>query len=341
MAFFGELLCQVRSTFIDGALVQDDAVKVNKLRRIQSEPGMLTKFQWDIDIMEKGSDSEHDFSDSTQDCQHGDDSSDSCFEDVDWYRQATPECWPADSQWESDMEEALLLIDQAGFEPGTNIKSSEWVGNRSDAEVVESRDASSYLFGEPQRAESGNGPSPKKVAFEERVRWADILDDPLAESCVSDVKELGTEDLTTMPLPEMSCWPREASDATAEIKMKRQVSSSPSEASDFATEIKMKRQVSTTPSEASDATADTKTKRRNRRKSLIDKAANEQQYPGRSRLRSNAPAFVPMAFEAASGDKRSCKQCGTSCKQSQKFCNSCGTSFPVLPLAFMGGAMIQ
>jgi hypothetical protein len=101
----------------------------------------------------------------------------------------------------------------------------------------------------------------------------------------------------------------------------------------------MKRRVSTTPIETSDAAADTKTQRRNRRKSLIDKAANEQQYPGTSRLRSNAPAFVPMAFEAASVDKRLCKQCGTNCKQSQKFCNSCGTSFPVLPLAFMGDAI--
>lgn len=306
MEISGKLLWQVRSTFIEGALVEDDAVKVNKLRRIQSEPGMSPKFQWELDIVEKGSDSEHDFSDSTQDFQNGDDSSDSCFEDIDWYRQVTPECWLADRQGEPDMEEALRLIDQASFEPGT------------DAEVVESSHASNNIFDKVQGAESGNVSSVEKVAFKERVRWADIVDDPLAESC-SDAKGLGTEDLTTMPLPEMSA--------------------SLSEASEFATEIKMKRRVSTTPIETSDAAADTKTQRRNRRKSLIDKAANEQQYPGTSRLRSNAPAFVPMAFEAASVDKRLCKQCGTSCKQSQKFCNSCGTSFPVLPLAFMGGAI--
>jgi hypothetical protein len=321
MEMFAALLCQVRSTFIEDGLVEDDAGKMNKLRRIKSEPGMSTKFQWDIDTIEKCSDSEHDFSDSTQDIQNGDDSSDSCFEDVDWYRQATPECWPVDSQWEPDMEEALLLQDQAGFEPGTDNESSLLVGNRSDAEVVESSYASSLVFDKAQRAESGNASSPKKVVFEERVRWADIVDDPLTESCASDVKELATEDLTTTPLPAMFASHSDESDAT--------------------TEIKMKRQVSTTPSEASDATFDMKTKRRNRRKSLIDKAASEQQHPGKSRLRSNAPAFVPMAVEVASTDKRLCKQCGTNGKQNQKFCNGCGTPFPVLPLAFMGGAMIQ
>jgi hypothetical protein len=66
-----------------------------------------------------------------------------------------------------------------------------------------------------------------------------------------------------------------------------------------------------------------------RRKSLIDKALIEQQNPGKSKLRSSAPVFVPMALEAkATADgQKVCRQCGATGGQHYKFCNLCGAPF--------------
>jgi hypothetical protein len=297
MEMFAELLSQVRSTFIEDALVEDDTIKKNNLRRCESEPWMSTQFRWDIDTIEKGSDS-----DSTQDPQNEIDSSDSCFEDVGWYRLSTAEFWPDDdSQWEPDMEQAMRVAGEARSDPFTNVTSS--VGeNRSDAEPSETNNRSCLVLAEPEGDEPSNASSLEKAVTKERVRWADVEDDPGHEVRASDANKLVTKDMTARPLPE----------------------------------------VSTSPQEASDAISETKSKKTKRRKSLIDKAAFEQQYPRKSKLRSNAPAFVPMAIEATTSDaKRVCKQCGNGGQPNQKLCNHCGTLFPVIPLAFLGGAIIQ
>jgi hypothetical protein len=297
MEMFAELLSHIRSTFIEDGLVEDDAMNKTHLRRCESEPWMSTHFRWDIDTIEKGSDS-----DSTQDPQNELDSSDSCFEDVGWYRLSTAEYWPDDdSQWEPDMEQAMRVADEARSDPLTNVKSSSVVENRPDAEVSETENRSCLLRDNVEEPKPSNASSLEKAVSKERVRWADVEDDPGHEVRAPAANILVTVDVETRPLPK----------------------------------------VFTSPDEASDAIFETKGKRTKRRKSLIDKAAIEQQHPRKSKLRPNAPAFVPMAVEATSENKRLCKQCGNGGQPNQKLCNYCGTPFPVMPLAFLGGAIIQ
>jgi hypothetical protein len=90
--------------------------------------------------------------------------------------------------------------------------------------------------------------------------------------------------------------------------------------------------------EGSEGNTQTKLKRHNRRKSLIDKAVQEQQQcpQRRSKLRSSAPVFIPMPLEVEKDlGKKLCSKCGASGEEHYKFCNYCGTSFSKLPLGFM------
>jgi hypothetical protein len=344
VASFAELLFKVRNTFIVAGVPEEDVHSENNfswnMPRHDSEPWLMSSsLRWDRDIKVKSSDSdaEHGYSDSTHagqtdnpDWDPGSDSSDSmsCFEDIDMVRQLTEECWPDDTEWQPDVKKACSAKSvEASSDPDTNIEQSETDEKHSVVEVVESssvasvekevsEDASlepcsiveSPLFVEkcsdPEVVASSATSDVARRSSTERVRWADVVDenDPAYGSRASETSEVAKKGhVKTKPLLTSCTSQEEGSDGGAETKMKRQ----------------------------------------HRRKSLIDKAVQEQQqYPRRSKLRSSAPVFVPMALEVdrqACSDlgKKLCSKCGAAGEQHFKFCNFCGTSFSKLPLGFM------
>jgi hypothetical protein len=324
VASFAELLVKVRNTFIVAGHAKDDApCEENEfswnLPRHDSEPWSMSvsSLSWDRDIKLKCSDSdvEFDSSDSTIESQNENpdwdpstDSSDtmSSFGEIDMARQVTEECWLDDAQWQPEAELASRATScEASSESGTNIEFSESDDNHSVAEVVEEINAAE--------------------ASDEVV---------LVEHC-SDVEVVAlgvAPNIENGTTKERIRW--------ADVIDEHELGFDAVEAAkkDDVKAVRLPPPC-TSPEEGGDGIALTKLKRSNRRKSLIDKAVQEQ-HPcppqRRSKLRSTAPVFVPIPIEAEKdAGKKICTKCGASAEQHFKFCNICGTSFSKLPTGFM------
>jgi hypothetical protein len=314
VASFAELLFKVRNTFIVAGHATDDVDNENEfswnLPRHDSEPWTMnvSSLSWDRDIKRKCSDSdvEFDSSDSTNESQNEnpdwDPSSDSS-DTMSSFEDIDMVRQMTEECWPEEMSSRATSC-EASSESGTNIESMESDESLIVAEVVESSTVASVEKEESDEAVHAESCSDVEVAALSFASWAEKCSTTDRVRWADVVDELDAVEVATrgdansLPVPS-PC---------------------------------------TSLEEASEGNTQTKLKRHNRRKSLIDKAVQEQQqYPQRrSKLRSSAPVFVPMPLEVETDlGKKLCSKCGASGEEHYKFCNYCGTSFSKLPLGFM------